>query len=83
MIAYAVVDPATGHLVAEYPTATDAEVDTAAARAHAAFATWRAQPISTRAALLARVEPSVDLREGADDDVELDIRTVDTPWFGR
>lgn len=52
MSTYAVVNPATGETVAEYPTFTDAEVEAAVAKAHAGFATWRAVPPAERAAVV-------------------------------
>ncbi|GAA3649674.1 NAD-dependent succinate-semialdehyde dehydrogenase [Microbacterium marinilacus] len=52
---YAVVNPATGETLAEYPSATDAEIQDALARAHAGFAAWRATPVSERAATVRRV----------------------------
>jgi succinate-semialdehyde dehydrogenase/glutarate-semialdehyde dehydrogenase len=60
MTEYAVVNPATGELVREYPTATDAEVQDAIARAHAAYGAWLRDPdpagrAAERAALLRRV----------------------------
>ncbi|PLC11646.1 succinate-semialdehyde dehydrogenase [Kocuria flava] len=53
--AYRSVDPATGELVAEVPTATDAEVEDALTAAETAFRAWRSRPIRERAAVAARV----------------------------
>jgi succinate-semialdehyde dehydrogenase/glutarate-semialdehyde dehydrogenase len=53
MTEYAVTDPATGRLVRRFPTATDAEVDTAVEAAGRAFRTWRLRPVAERAAYLA------------------------------
>ena len=39
---YAVTNPATGETLATYPTATDAEVESAIASADHAFRTWGA-----------------------------------------
>ncbi|MFI7494919.1 NAD-dependent succinate-semialdehyde dehydrogenase [Kocuria sp. M4R2S49] len=52
---YRSVDPATGRVLAEHPTATDAEVQEALAGADAAFREWRSRPIEERAAVAARV----------------------------
>jgi succinate-semialdehyde dehydrogenase/glutarate-semialdehyde dehydrogenase len=53
---YAVVDPATGETVKEYPTITDAELDAAIGRAHAARADWsQGRSAEDRAALIRRV----------------------------
>ncbi|GEO97564.1 NAD-dependent succinate-semialdehyde dehydrogenase [Kocuria turfanensis] len=54
-LAYRSVNPATGQLVAEYATATDAEVEAAVAAADTAFHQWRAVPVEERAAVAARV----------------------------
>lgn len=56
MTDFAVTDPATGETVRTYPTATDAEVETALAAAAAAAASWsRTTSVSDRAALVRRV----------------------------
>lgn len=56
MSLYAVTDPATGEVVQEYPTASDADVQEAVAAAHDAFRTWaRVTPVAERAALVRRV----------------------------
>lgn len=53
---YAVTDPATGEVLATYPTATDAEVDAAVGAAHATATGWgRTTSVAERAALLRRV----------------------------
>lgn len=54
MTAYRVVDPATNEQVAEYPTATDADLETTLARAHATARAWRSTPIAERAAVVRR-----------------------------
>ncbi|MFE7630425.1 NAD-dependent succinate-semialdehyde dehydrogenase [Kocuria sp. NPDC057446] len=53
--AYRSIDPATGRVLAEFPTAAGAEVEEALAAADTAFRTWRARPIEERAAVAARV----------------------------
>ena len=56
MTQYAVVDPATGETVKEYPTATDAEVMDAVAQAHTTYQEWaRGASVAERAALVGRV----------------------------
>jgi succinate-semialdehyde dehydrogenase/glutarate-semialdehyde dehydrogenase len=56
MAIYAVVDPATGETVREYPTATDDELRQAIARADDAHRAWsRASTVGDRAALVRRV----------------------------
>jgi len=52
---YAVVDPATGELVREYPTATDAEVTAAVAAVAGAHAAWAARSVAERAAIVQRI----------------------------
>jgi succinate-semialdehyde dehydrogenase/glutarate-semialdehyde dehydrogenase len=53
---YAVVNPATGETVAEYPPISDAELAAAIAAADDAYQTWsRRVPVADRAALIARV----------------------------
>ena len=56
MSIYAVVDPATGETVKEYPTITDDELRAAIARADDAHRTWGAtSTVADRAALVRRV----------------------------
>jgi succinate-semialdehyde dehydrogenase/glutarate-semialdehyde dehydrogenase len=53
---YAVVDPATGSLIKEYPTIGDADLDSAVARAHAARGPWGSgTTVAERAAIIRRV----------------------------
>ncbi|MDR6174176.1 succinate-semialdehyde dehydrogenase/glutarate-semialdehyde dehydrogenase [Nocardioides zeae] len=52
---YQVVDPRSGEVVETFPHATDDEVATAIDRSSAAFTSWRALPISERAAVVRRV----------------------------
>lgn len=54
MSEYRVVDPYTGQVVKEFPTATDDEIRAAIERAHAAFEPWRATPMAERAAILTK-----------------------------
>ncbi len=56
MTLYAVTDPATGEVLREYPTATDADMERAIAAAAAAFSTWSTtSTLAERAALTRRV----------------------------
>ncbi|WP_131816297.1 aldehyde dehydrogenase family protein, partial [Mycolicibacterium porcinum] len=56
MSLYVVTDPATGDVVKKYPTATDAEIDTALSAATSASRTWaRETTVAERAALIRRV----------------------------
>lgn len=60
---YKVVDPATGDVVKEYPTATDREIDTALGTAAKAFATWsRSTSVAQRAELLHNVADLYEAR---------------------
>ena len=52
---YQVVNPATGKVESEYPTATDAEVGDVLARAERGYASWRRTPMEERAGILRRV----------------------------
>jgi succinate-semialdehyde dehydrogenase/glutarate-semialdehyde dehydrogenase len=56
MALYAVVDPRTGETIKEYPTITDAELQDAIARAHAAHAEWiQTTTVAQRAEMVRRV----------------------------
>ena len=56
MADYAVVDPASGSVIKEYPTIGDADLDDAVARAHAARGPWgRDTTVAERAAIIRRV----------------------------
>ena len=56
MADYAVVDPATGSLIKEYPTIGDADLDSAVARAHTARGPWGSgTTVAERAAIIRRV----------------------------
>ncbi|MBN8869497.1 MAG: NAD-dependent succinate-semialdehyde dehydrogenase [Solirubrobacterales bacterium] len=62
---YAVVNPATGETVQEYPTITDAELEAAIAAAEGAFRDWSQNTtVAERAAIIGRVgELHVERRE--------------------
>ena len=49
---YQVVNPSTGEVEKEFPTATDAEVQDALARSHAAYGEWRTTTLDERATIL-------------------------------
>lgn len=53
--AYRIVNPVSGQTLKTFATATDAEVDTAIASAHAAFGLWREVPVAERALIVQRV----------------------------
>ncbi|MFT4127506.1 MAG: NAD-dependent succinate-semialdehyde dehydrogenase [Gordonia sp. (in: high G+C Gram-positive bacteria)] len=56
MSLYAVVDPATGEVVKEYPTATDEQVGEAITAAHAALGSWsKESTVAERAELIRAV----------------------------
>ena len=56
MSMYAVTNPATGEVVREYPTASDADIEQAIAAAAGAFQTWsKTSTVAERAALIRRV----------------------------
>jgi succinate-semialdehyde dehydrogenase/glutarate-semialdehyde dehydrogenase len=59
---YQVVNPATAEVEKEYPTATDAEVQDALARSHAAYGAWRTTSKAERATILHRVADLYDER---------------------
>ena len=65
MTDYAVTNPATGEVVKEYPTATDAEIEAAIAAATAASRGWaRTTTVAERAALVRRVAELHTERKG-------------------
>src|SRR6478735_9017029 len=56
MSLYAVVDPATGDVVKEYPTATDEQIEAAVSAAAAAFTGWsKTTSVADRAGLIRKV----------------------------
>jgi succinate-semialdehyde dehydrogenase/glutarate-semialdehyde dehydrogenase len=55
MADYAVVDPATGETIREYPTISDAELETAIGRVHGAHPAWSAREVEERAATIRRI----------------------------
>lgn len=64
---YAVVDPSTGELVKEYPTATDEQIEQAISAAAKAHRDWsRTSSVADRAALIRRV---AELHEERKDDL--------------
>ena len=52
---YQVVNPATGQLEREFPTATDAEISEVLARAQRGYSSWRHTSKAERADMLRRV----------------------------
>lgn len=63
---YRSLNPATDELVAEFPAATDREVDAALSRADAVFRAWRHSPFAERRAVNERL---ADLLEAQADDL--------------
>ena len=59
---YQVTNPSTGEVEKEFPTATDAEVQDALARSHAAYGEWRTTTKDERAQVLRRVADLYDER---------------------
>ncbi len=59
---YQVVNPSTGKVEKEFPTATDAEVQDALSRTHAAYGEWRTTSKDERARILHRVADLYDER---------------------
>ena len=79
MSAYAVTNPSTGEVLAEYPAATDAEVAEAVASAESAYRTWaRVTPPAERAALVRRVAELH--RERLDELAAIIVREMGKPW---
>jgi succinate-semialdehyde dehydrogenase / glutarate-semialdehyde dehydrogenase len=78
MSIYAVVDPATGERVKEYPTISDDDLRAAIARADEAHRTWSASSsVAERAALVRRVaELYVERRQGL---AEIIVREMGKP----
>ena len=61
-----VINPATGHAIAQAPDASEAVLDRTVAAAQAAFASWRTMPVAERGAHLAR---AADIIEANADDL--------------
>lgn len=53
-MAYATINPFTEELVAEFPTATDEQVDAAISEADGAFRQWQSRSVADRVAVLGR-----------------------------
>lgn len=52
---YRILNPATGQVVEEFPTATDEQIQKVLEAAHGAFESWKEVPIAERAKVVARV----------------------------
>ena len=74
---YQVVNPSTGEVEKEFPTATDAEVQDALARSHAAYGEWRTTTLDERATILRKVADLYD--ERADDLAAIIAREMGKP----
>lgn len=60
---YAIINPATGVVERQFPSATAAEVDAAITRAHNAHLSWREWSVADRAKILATVAALYDERK--------------------
>jgi succinate-semialdehyde dehydrogenase / glutarate-semialdehyde dehydrogenase len=76
---YAVTNPATGRVEAEYPLATEAQLEASVSSAQAAFETWRGSAVEQRAALLARVAQAYEDRR--DELAAIITREMGKPLF--
>ena len=61
-VEYKVLNPATGQVENEFPTATDAEIESAITRAHGAFAPWSSRPLAERTAIIHTLADLYDAR---------------------
>ena len=78
MTQYAVVDPVTGDVVAEYPTATDAQIEEALAAATDAYRSWsKKSTLAQRATLIRKVAELHNERR--DDLAEIIVREMGKP----
>ncbi|MDA4895156.1 NAD-dependent succinate-semialdehyde dehydrogenase [Microbacterium resistens] len=77
MTDYAVVNPATGETLATYPTATDAQIEDAVARAAGAATVWGTTPPAERAAVIRRIAELH--RERRDELAEIIVREMGKP----
>jgi succinate-semialdehyde dehydrogenase/glutarate-semialdehyde dehydrogenase len=77
MAIYAVVNPATGETVKEYPTISDDELRSAIGRADDAYGAWSARTVADRAAIVRRVgELHIERREAL---AEIIVREMGKP----
>ncbi len=77
MSSYAVVNPATGEKVNEYPEISDSELTDAIAKADSAFTGWSLETVAERAGMIQKV---ADLHtERRDDLAEIIIREMGKP----
>jgi len=75
---YTVINPATAQPVTDVPLADGAQADAVIARAHEAFASWRAVAPGERAALLRRFASVVD--DHVEELAELEVRNAGHTW---
>ncbi|GGO68540.1 aldehyde dehydrogenase family protein [Nocardioides deserti] len=75
---FTVVNPATARPITEVPLASVEEADAAIARAHEAFATWRAVAPGERGALLRRYAAVVDAH--VEELAEIEVRNAGHTW---
>lgn len=74
---YASTNPFTNEVFAEFPTATDRQVDEALIRAHDAFGAWSRRPIAERTTLLGRAAEL--MRERSEELALIATREMGTP----
>ncbi|MCR6030960.1 aldehyde dehydrogenase family protein [Nocardioides sp. zg-579] len=75
---FTVVNPATARPITDVPLASLEETDAAIARAHEAFASWRAVAPGERAALLRRYAAVVDAH--VEELAEIEVRNAGHTW---
>ncbi|MDN4174673.1 aldehyde dehydrogenase family protein [Nocardioides sp. SOB77] len=75
---FTVVNPATARAITDVPLASVEEADAAIARAHEAFASWRAVAPGERAALLRRYAAVVDAH--VEELAEIEVRNAGHTW---
>ena len=73
----ATIDPASGEVIAEYPTFDDGQIESAIATARAAAASWAATPLAKRLELLRALAET--LRAGRDEYAALMTREMGKP----
>jgi len=76
-VTIAVIEPATAEVMAEIPRAGVEEVDSAVARARAAFPEWRAVQPADRSTILRRLADAIEARQ--DDLAVLEARNAGKP----
>lgn len=70
MAAYRSVNPVTGEVLREYPTATDEQIAEVLDRSYTAYRSWRKVPVAQRAEIISR---AADLFESQADELAADV----------